>query len=76
MIKSCTYIGSLFNLLTLVYIGIILSLSVPMVYDKYQHHIDEKLSVTNRIIQTQYRKINETVLRKLPLLSNKEKKMQ
>ena len=28
-----SYIVSLFNLLTLVYIGIILSLSVPMVYD-------------------------------------------
>ncbi|XWS62949.1 hypothetical protein CRYUN_Cryun06bG0054600 [Craigia yunnanensis] len=71
-----SYIGSLFNFLTLVYIGVILSLSVPLVYDNYQHHIDEKLSVTHRIIQTQYKKIDETVLRKLPLPSNKEKKMQ
>ncbi|XVF45069.1 hypothetical protein PTKIN_Ptkin02bG0176100 [Pterospermum kingtungense] len=71
---SC--IGSLLNFLTLIYIGVILSLSVPVIYDKYQHHIDEKLSVTHRIIQTQYRKIDETVLRKLPLPSNKEKKMQ
>lgn len=70
-----SYIGSLFNFLTLVYIGVILSLSVPLVYDKYQHHINEKLSVTHRIIQMQYRKIDETVLRKLPLPSNKEKKM-
>ncbi|XP_022763444.1 reticulon-like protein B11 isoform X2 [Durio zibethinus] len=71
-----SYIGSLFNFLTLVYVGVILSLSVPLIYDKYQHHIDEKLSVTHRIIQTQYRKIDETVLRKLPLPSNKEKKMR
>ncbi|XWS68080.1 hypothetical protein CRYUN_Cryun04dG0059500 [Craigia yunnanensis] len=71
-----SYIGSLFNFLSLVYIGVILSLSVPVVYDKYQHHIDEKLSVTHRIIQTQYRKIDERVLRKLPLPSSKEKKMQ
>ncbi|XVE49250.1 hypothetical protein DITRI_Ditri01bG0067800 [Diplodiscus trichospermus] len=71
-----SWIGSLFNFLTLVYLGVILSLAVPLVYDKYQHHIDEKLSVTHRIIQTQYRKIDETVLRKLPLPSNKEKKMQ
>lgn len=56
--------------------GIILSLSVPVVYDKYQHHIDEKLSVTHGIIHTQYRKIDETVLRKLPFPSNKEKKIQ
>ncbi|XWS39906.1 hypothetical protein CRYUN_Cryun18bG0094900 [Craigia yunnanensis] len=70
------YIGSLFNFLTLVYIGVILGLSVPVVYDKYQHHIDEKLSVAHTIILTQYRKIDETVLRKFPLPSNKEKKMQ
>ncbi|KAH1030843.1 hypothetical protein J1N35_043017 [Gossypium stocksii] len=71
-----SFIGSFFSFLTVVYIGVILSLSVPVLYDKYQHHIDEKLSVTNKIIQTQYRKIDETVLRKLPLPSKKEKKMQ
>ncbi|KAK8311366.1 hypothetical protein V6Z11_D02G244500 [Gossypium hirsutum] len=65
-----SYIGSLFEFLTLVYIGVILSLSVPVVYDKYQHFIDEKLCVTRRFIQTQYRKIDEVVLRKLPLPSN------
>ncbi|MBA0751480.1 hypothetical protein Gogos_000401 [Gossypium gossypioides] len=71
-----SFIGSFFSFLTVVYIGVILSLSVPVLYDKYQHHIDEKLSVTNKIIQTQYRKIDEPVLRKLPLPSKKEKKMQ
>ncbi|XWS54746.1 hypothetical protein CRYUN_Cryun10bG0115500 [Craigia yunnanensis] len=71
-----SFIGSLFNFFTLAYFGVILSLSVPVIYDKYQHHINEKLSVTHRIIQTQYRKIDETVLRKLHLPSNKEKKMQ
>ncbi|MBA0730606.1 hypothetical protein Golax_023346 [Gossypium laxum] len=71
-----SFIGSFFSFLTVIYIGVILSLSVPVLYDKYQHDIDEKLSVTNKIIQTQYRKIDETVLRKLPLPSKKEKKMQ
>ncbi|KAE8667441.1 Reticulon-like protein B10 [Hibiscus syriacus] len=71
-----SYIGSFFNFLTFVYIGIVLSLSVPMLYDKYQHHIDEKLSVTHKTMQAKYRKIDETVLRKLPSLSNKVKKMQ
>ncbi|KAK9007682.1 hypothetical protein V6N11_074602 [Hibiscus sabdariffa] len=71
-----SYVGSLFKFLTLVYIGVILSLSVPAVYDKHQHFIDEKLRATHRIIQTQYKKINETVLRKLPSPSNREKKMQ
>ncbi|KAK8624918.1 hypothetical protein V6N13_089804 [Hibiscus sabdariffa] len=71
-----SYIGSFFNFLTFVYIGIVLSLSVPMLYDKYQYHVDEKLSVTHKIMQAQYRKIDEMVLRKLPLPANKVKKMQ
>ncbi|GMI83685.1 hypothetical protein like AT3G19460 [Hibiscus trionum] len=71
-----SYIGSFFNFLTFIYIGIVLSLSVPMLYDKYQHHVDEKLSVTHKIMQAQYRKIDETVLRKLPLPANRVKKMQ
>ncbi|KAL4279365.1 hypothetical protein GQ457_03G003290 [Hibiscus cannabinus] len=58
------------------FVGVILSLSVPAVYDKHQHFIDEKLRATHGIIQTQYKKIDETVLRKLPLPSNREKKMQ
>ncbi|KAE8716737.1 Reticulon-like protein B10 [Hibiscus syriacus] len=55
-----SYIGTLFKFLTLVYIGVILSLSVPVVYDKYQHFIDEKLHATHRIIQKQYMKIDES----------------
>ncbi|KAG8650772.1 reticulon-like protein B11 [Manihot esculenta] len=71
-----SFIGSLCNFLTLVYIGVLLSFSVPVLYDKYQHHIDEKLSVTHRIIQTQYRKIDDSLLKKIPLPSGKEKKFQ
>ncbi|GKV43178.1 hypothetical protein SLEP1_g50503 [Rubroshorea leprosula] len=70
-----SYIGSLFNFLTLVYIGILLSLSVPVLYEKYKDHIDEKLCITHGIIQTQYRKIDENVLKKF-LVPNKEKKIQ
>ncbi|XP_039014693.1 reticulon-like protein B11, partial [Hibiscus syriacus] len=72
----CWLVVCFFNFLTFVYIGIVLSLSVPMLYDKYQHHIDEKLVVSHKIMQAQYWKIDETVLRKLPLPSNKIKKMQ
>ncbi|CAL0320757.1 unnamed protein product [Lupinus luteus] len=67
-----SYIGSLFNFLTLIYTGILLSLSVPLLYDKYQDLIDEKLYLANGIIQTQYRKIHGIVLSKIP----KEKKVQ
>ncbi|XP_065872066.1 reticulon-like protein B11 [Euphorbia lathyris] len=71
-----SYVGSLCNFLTFVYIGVLLSFSVPVLYDKYQHHIDEKLSVTHKAIQTQYRKIDDSFLKKLPLPSNKEKKIE
>ncbi|XP_050261426.1 reticulon-like protein B11 [Quercus robur] len=71
-----SYIGSLINFLTLVYIGVILSLSVPVVYDKFQDHIDEKLCVIHRILQAQYRKIDDNILKKIPFPSNKQKKIQ
>ncbi|KAK4563230.1 hypothetical protein RGQ29_005657 [Quercus rubra] len=71
-----SYIGSLINFLTLVYIGVILSLSVPVVYDKFQDHIDEKLCVIHRILQAQYRKIDDNILKKIPFPSNKQKKTQ
>ncbi|PON88135.1 Reticulon [Trema orientale] len=71
-----SYIGSFFNFLTLAYIGVVLSLSVPLLYDKYQDHIDDKLCVTHKLIQTQYRKIDENFIKKIPMSQNKEKKVQ
>jgi hypothetical protein len=56
--------------------GVLLSLSVPLVYDKYQHHIDEKICLAHKIIQEQYKKIHDAILKKIPLPSNKEKKTQ
>ncbi|XP_062022503.1 reticulon-like protein B11 [Rosa rugosa] len=71
-----SYIGSIFNFLTLAYVGVLISLSVPVLYDKFQRHIDEKLSVANRSIQTQYRKLDESILKKITMQSHKEKKVQ
>ncbi|XP_019428388.1 PREDICTED: reticulon-like protein B11 [Lupinus angustifolius] len=67
-----SYVGSLFNFLTLIYIGVLLSLSVPLLYDKYQDQIDEKLYSVHSIIQPHYTKIHAIVLSKIP----KEKKVQ
>ncbi|KAL6546119.1 hypothetical protein OROGR_009993 [Orobanche gracilis] len=71
-----SYVGSLFDFLTLVYIGVLLCLSLPVLYDKYQNLIDDKLNVAYGIAQIQYRVIEEKLLSKIPLLSNKEKKIQ
>ncbi|KAL6560771.1 hypothetical protein OROGR_004330 [Orobanche gracilis] len=69
-----SYIGSFFNFITLLYIGILLSFSVPVLYDKYQNPIDEKLSAVYNIARVQYRKLDDKILQKIPLPSNKEKK--
>ncbi|XP_018627065.1 reticulon-like protein B10 isoform X2 [Nicotiana tomentosiformis] len=71
-----SYVGSFFTLLTLLYIGTLFSLSVPLLYEKYQNQIDDKLITAQKVIQKQYRKIDENVLRKILKSSNKEKKTQ
>ncbi|KAK6916398.1 Reticulon [Dillenia turbinata] len=69
-----SYIGSFLNFLTLMYIGVLLSLSLPPVYEKYQDLIEGQLTKGHQIIREKYRNIDENILRKLPL--NKVKKFQ
>ncbi|KAL7156868.1 hypothetical protein ABFS83_02G038200 [Erythranthe nasuta] len=71
-----SYIGGLFNFLTLLYIGVLLCLSLPVVYDKYQSAIDIKLSAAYKIALVQYRMIDDKLLSKVVWPSNKEKKTQ
>ncbi|KAI4318412.1 hypothetical protein MLD38_032118 [Melastoma candidum] len=71
-----SFFGSIFNFLTLVYIGIVLVLFGPLVYEKYQDLIDEKLHTTWRTMQMQCRYIDDTYLKNLPMPSMKEKKIQ
>ncbi|KAK4477010.1 hypothetical protein RD792_016212 [Penstemon davidsonii] len=71
-----SYVGSFFNFLTLVYIGVLLSLSLPVLYAKYQNPIDDKLNVAYNIARIQYRNFDDKILSKIPLPSNKEKKIQ
>ncbi|XP_010467288.1 PREDICTED: reticulon-like protein B10 [Camelina sativa] len=74
---TVSFVGSFLNFLTILYLGVVLSLLVPIVYERYQEHIDDKLSLTHRIIQTQCRKIDERLLQKITAKpSNKIKKMQ
>ncbi|KAL2324226.1 hypothetical protein Fmac_023284 [Flemingia macrophylla] len=71
-----SFLGSLFNFLTLIYIGVLLSLSIPVLYDKYQDQIDDRLGVIHGIIHKQHQKFHSIVLSKIPKLSSKEKKVQ
>lgn len=71
-----SYIGSLFNFLTLVYVGVVLSLTVPVLYDKYQDHVDEKLCAAHRVLLTWYGKVDDTILSRIAIPLSKEKKTQ
>ncbi|CAN8270282.1 unnamed protein product [Cochlearia groenlandica] len=65
---AISFVGTLINSLTLVYIGVLLSLSVPIVYEKYQDHIDDKLHSASKVIRS--------ISKKIPMPLNKEKKYQ
>ncbi|KAL3506547.1 hypothetical protein ACH5RR_031929 [Cinchona calisaya] len=71
-----SYIGSFFNFLSLLYAGVLISLSMPLLYDKYQDQIDSKLIVVYDLVQVQYRKLDHAILKKIPGALNKEKKTQ
>ncbi|XP_059295433.1 reticulon-like protein B11 [Lycium ferocissimum] len=71
-----SYVGSFFTFLTLLYMGTLFSLSVPLIYEKYQIQIDDKLIIAQKFIQKQYKKIDDNVLKKILKSSNKEKKTQ
>lgn len=51
-------------------------MSVPFFYDRYQDRVDDKLFVIHRFVQTKYVKIEDIILKKIPLPSSKEKKTQ
>ncbi|WJX14963.1 hypothetical protein P8452_05158 [Trifolium repens] len=76
VLLTISYIGSLFNFLTLIYICVLLSLSLPVLYDKYQDRIDEKIHVIHGVIHPHYQKICNIVLSIIPKRTNKEKKVQ
>ncbi|XP_010928379.1 reticulon-like protein B11 [Elaeis guineensis] len=67
-----SYIGSLFNFLTLVYIGVLLSITLPALYDNYQDHVDEKLSLAHKLLL----KHCDNILRRGTRKPAKEKKIQ
>ncbi|GAA0174614.1 membrane traffic protein [Lithospermum erythrorhizon] len=69
-------IGSFFDFLTLFYLSVLLCLSVPLMYDKYQDRIDDKLIAAMNIARAQYRKIDDMVLSKIPQSLSKDKKTQ
>ncbi|KAK9071127.1 hypothetical protein SSX86_009695 [Deinandra increscens subsp. villosa] len=70
-----SYIGSLFSFLTLIYIGVLLSLSVPFLYDTFQAQIDEKLIVVHKHMSIVFKKA-DIILQKIPMSQKKQKKTE
>lgn len=70
-----SYIGSFFNFLTMIYIGVLLSLSVPFLYDMFQPQVDKRLIVVHKVLHTVFRQA-DMVLQMMPSSQNKQKKNQ
>ncbi|KAK9061357.1 hypothetical protein SSX86_018538 [Deinandra increscens subsp. villosa] len=70
-----SYIGSLFNFCTLIYIGVLLSLSVPFLYDTFQDQVDEKLIVVHKNMNTLLKKA-DLILENIPMSQKKQKKTE
>ncbi|KAF6136425.1 hypothetical protein GIB67_019308 [Kingdonia uniflora] len=77
-----SFVGNVFNFLTFVYMGefcveiitgVLFSLSIPVLCNKYQDTVDDKLSLTHRVLSKQYRKLDEKFLSKIPKPSKKKK---
>jgi hypothetical protein len=69
-------VGGWFSFLTLLYIGVVLSHTFPILYEKYEDEIDKYAKVAGDHAHTQYKKFDSTVLSKIPRAPPKDKKTQ
>ncbi|KAG0591994.1 hypothetical protein M758_1G204000 [Ceratodon purpureus] len=67
-------VTSWFNLLTCVWIGIVLLHIVPFVYDKYEDVIDHHAKKAADVASTHYKNVDAAVLSKIPRAPAKQKK--
>ncbi|CAN6482376.1 unnamed protein product [Victoria cruziana] len=71
-----SYIGSFFSFLAVAYVGIVISFTIPALYEKYQDRVDEKLSAAQSAVLKQYRNVHGAVLSRISSSAGKEKKTQ
>lgn len=69
-------VGGWFHFLTLVYLLIILAHTLPLIYERYEDHIDNYAEVAIGQAHKQYRKIDASVFSKIPMGGLREKKEQ
>lgn len=66
-------IGSYISFLTIAYIGVILSVTLPALYDKHQDLVDRVVGNIHLRFSSQYRIVDENVISRIPLNLTKEK---
>eukprot|EP01018_Ginkgo_biloba_P000768 Gb_40791 [translate_table: standard] len=69
-------VGGWFNFLTLVYISILASFTIPALYNKYEDHVDRYAEILEKVFRKHYKKFDEKVISKVARVFLKEKKMQ
>ncbi|KAL3691249.1 hypothetical protein R1sor_004900 [Riccia sorocarpa] len=69
-------IGAWCNFLTLIYLGVIASHTLPVLYEKYEDEVDKYGKVALDTAHVQYKKIDNLLLSKIPRATPKDKKAQ
>ncbi|CAM6090329.1 unnamed protein product [Calypogeia fissa] len=69
-------VGGWCSFLTLLYIGVVFSHSLPVLYETYEDEIDKYAKMAGDHAHTQYKKFDANVLSKIPRAPPKEKKTQ
>ncbi|KAG6527503.1 hypothetical protein ZIOFF_009606 [Zingiber officinale] len=73
MLWILSIVGSFFSFFTLAYIGIILSFTIPVLYNKYEVHVDKCAGFVHRKFSKHYKIVDENVISKLPRRFSKNK---
>ncbi|KAG5533620.1 hypothetical protein RHGRI_027713 [Rhododendron griersonianum] len=66
-------IGSVLSFFTLAYIGTILSITIPALYNRYQDHIDRFAGLIHQQMSHHYKIVDENVISRIPRSLSKDK---
>jgi len=66
-------IGSVLSFFTLAYIGTILSITIPALYNRYQDHVDRFAGLIHRQMSHHYKIVDENVISRIPRSLSKDK---
>lgn len=66
-------VGSYLSFLTLAYIGIVLSVTVPALYNRYRQHIDRYANFVHKQFLKHYKIVDESVISRFPRNLSKDK---